>query len=516
MRLSTHLYRKIHKFVAPVVLGLLLPSTSVCFAQTQGSGQSSEATARNNIREQLLNQATYSYSIADQQRTGSTNSIELARIEEILIDPRGQVLGCNGEVLEDYQGFRVGLFNIDPTDPTQSELGSPLNLTPTEVPDIVGNSIPEGISPNTRNINPYPLTNEANGEYSFLLNRNEGQLEPGRAYILVTDPPSDSRYHQRRIRLEILETQSLGGTDREQVRYRAVSLDGLPIGIEGETEVDQTVVIIEDGERVGLELLALQTVSTMCSPTQVEIVKTGDRANAAPGDIVLYRLSIRNISDVALDTLTVTDVLPLGFKFLEKGVTAGLNGQKVSLTATPRGQTITFSTDVALPSDQTLEIVYPAVLTPDAIRGEGINSASVTAERSDNNLEVRDGPALHRIRISPGILSDCGTILGRVFEDRNWDGEQQSGEPGIPHAVVIMDDGNKVTTDEKGLFSIKCVLPGHRTGALDLTVLPGYALAPNVKFIEQNSTSRLVRLAPGGLARMNFAVTPITAEEKKK
>jgi hypothetical protein len=47
---------------------------------------------------------------------------------------------------------------------------------------------------------------------------------------------------------------------------------------------------------------------------------------------------------------------------------------------------------------------------------------------------------------------------------------------------------------------------------LDLTSVPGYTFAPNQKIKERNSQSRLVRLAPGGLSRMNFAVMPVNVE----
>jgi hypothetical protein len=77
-----------------------------------------------------------------------------------------------------------------------------------------------------------------------------------------------------------------------------------------------------------------------------------------------------------------------------------------------------------------------------------------------------------------------------------------------------MDDGNRITTDANGLFSLVNVIAGHRTATLDLSSLPGYSLAPNIKFIEGNSQSRLVRLEPGGMARMNFAVTPAYGEQQ--
>jgi hypothetical protein len=74
--------------------------------------------------------------------------------------------------------------------------------------------------------------------------------------------------------------------------------------------------------------------------------------------------------------------------------------------------------------------------------------------------------------------------------------------------VVYLEDGNRITTDENGLFSVKCVLPGSHTGVLDPLSIPGYRLAPNKYFIERNSVSRLVRLSPGGMVRMNFGVMP--------
>ncbi|MEM7525674.1 MAG: hypothetical protein AAF360_18325, partial [Pseudomonadota bacterium] len=66
-----------------------------------------------------------------------------------------------------------------------------------------------------------------------------------------------------------------------------------------------------------------------------------------------------------------------------------------------------------------------------------------------------------------------------------------------------------------GLFSVACMLPGTRSGVLDFTSLPGYALAPNLYFKERNSQSRIVNIAPGGMVRMNFGVTPTFQEESQ-
>jgi uncharacterized repeat protein (TIGR01451 family) len=252
----------------------------------------------------------------------------------------------------------------------------------------------------------------------------------------------------------------------------------------------------------------------------LEIIKTGDRSAAEPGDTVLYRLQIKNTGTINAQNIIVTDTLPIGLKFLPNSFRAGITrgGTLTPITiATPtvNGRVITFNyAGPLLPQNESLTLVYGALLSPDALRGSGRNLA--VAEGLDPTLgRYVSNTASHRLQIRSGILSDCGTIIGRVFVDKNFDGEQQPGEPGVPNAVIYMDDGNRITTDANGLYSLAYVISGSRTGTLDLTSLPGYTLAPNLYRIEANSPSRMVNLSPGGMARMNFAVTPTFGEGRR-
>lgn len=240
----------------------------------------------------------------------------------------------------------------------------------------------------------------------------------------------------------------------------------------------------------------------------LQLVKTADRAAAEPGDTVIYRLALTNTGEVPANQITITDTPPLGVRFLPESLqgalTTGSTTTPVSLPpAVTADRQITFTYPRLAPGE-TLTIIYASVVTPDAVRGDGRN----VARESRSNL------AAFQLRIRQGILSDCATIVGRVFVDKNFDGQQQPGEPGVPNAVLFMDDGNRITTDANGLFSLVNVIAGNRTATLDLSSLPGYSLAPNIKFIEGNSQSRLVRLEPGGMARMNFAVTPAYGEQQ--
>jgi uncharacterized repeat protein (TIGR01451 family) len=270
--------------------------------------------------------------------------------------------------------------------------------------------------------------------------------------------------------------------------------------------------------------LASQTSSNQTTFTAIvgnaglELTKTGDRAAAEPGDTVLYRLLIKNTGTATINNLVVQDTLPLGLRLVPSSVqgflVTGTTTTPVSLSpATVSNRDITFRFPGSFASQQLLTLVYAAVVTPDALRGTGRNLA-VAIGRTPGR-EIRSNPSSHLLRIRSGILSDCGTLIGRVFADKNFDGEQQPGEPGIPNAVVFMDDGNRITTDTNGLFSLANVISGYRTGVLDLSSVPGYDLAPNRYRLESNSRSRLVRLEPGGLARMNFAVAP-TSEKRQR
>lgn len=234
----------------------------------------------------------------------------------------------------------------------------------------------------------------------------------------------------------------------------------------------------------------------------LRILKSADRQAAEPGDVVVYRLLVENTGTVAATNVVVADQLPLGLSYVENSVQASPIAP-VSVSAAGRTLELTFA---SLPPQQPLTIAYAALLTPDAIRGTGRNVAQAGAAGLQT---VSDA---YQLTIRPGILSDCGTIIGRVFVDKNFDGEQQPGEPGVPNAVLFLDNGNRVLTDPDGLFSVQNVISGNRVGTLDLSSLPGYTLAPNLYRISDNSQSRLVRLSPGGLARMNFAVTPTFGE----
>jgi uncharacterized repeat protein (TIGR01451 family) len=440
------------------------------------------------------NQAQYEYELINSSTkvkskiNGRTRTVTVTVDgKDGLIDPIGSITGCNGQVLPSYAGYSVILFNtvdrINPTSIAALDRTTPLN----------------GIEPNITNLNPFSLTGSTDGRYNFLFNST--QTIVGKSYILVVKIPENSTYGERRVIIDIT------GFDGTILSYQATSLDGKPLSTT-ESNVKRASINIADAARIGLVGVGV------CESQPAKIVKTADRATAEPGDTVVYRITLSNNSDIDIPNPVVEDTLPLGMSLRPESIRASLGTTNISgINLSQVGSKASFKFSApgfTIPARKVVNLVYAVTLDADAIRGTGQNSAVF----GDSTGKIIDGPATHLLSIRQGLIRDTGTLLGRVFVDKNFDGQQQPNEPGIPNAVIFMDDGNRITTDANGLFSVQAAVAGYRTGTLDFSSLPGYSLAPNLYFKERNSPSRLVKLAPGGIVRMNFGVTPTAREVK--
>jgi uncharacterized repeat protein (TIGR01451 family) len=442
---------------------------------------------------EIKNQAQYEYDIVGIKNStikGSTGLVNITGLNNDLVDPFGRVTGCNGQSLPSYFGYTVFLFNtvdrINPTSIVALDRVDPLN----------------GIDPNRTNLNPYPLNDSKDGKYNFLF--NQSQIIVGRSYILVVKVPENSTYGERRVLIDVTSS------DGKKFGYTATSLDGRALSTTASSILRRDPISIDDAAITGLVKVGI------CETQPAKIVKTADRATAEPGDTVVYRITLSNNSDTDIPNPIVEDTLPLGMALRTNSIRANLGDvvltNNVAITQVGQKATFKFSAPgFSLPARKVVNLAYAVTLDADAIRGTGRNSAVF----QDSTGKLIYGPATHSLGIRQSLIRDTGTLIGRVFVDKNFDGQQQPNEPGIPNAVIFMDDGNRITTDANGLFSVQAAVAGYRTGTLDLGSLPGYSLAPNLQFKERNSPSRLVKLAPGGIIRMNFGVTPTAREVKK-
>ncbi len=237
----------------------------------------------------------------------------------------------------------------------------------------------------------------------------------------------------------------------------------------------------------------------------LQLQKRADRAEAVIGDVVTYTVELRNPTSRAVINVHVDDQTPPDFKYL-KG-TASLNGAR---TADPAGSgplTFDLGTLPAFADGNGNAQVDPgepgyAVLRYQLVVGSGAAPAfyrnlAVARDACPACLLSNAGEAGVRVRVDE--MFGLGTIIGRVFDDRNRDGRQSRDEAGVASARVALDDGTFATTDEHGLYHFSAVRPGDRGVKIDLQSVPGVAQATT-------NEMQLVTVTPGLLAKANFGV----------
>jgi uncharacterized repeat protein (TIGR01451 family) len=240
------------------------------------------------------------------------------------------------------------------------------------------------------------------------------------------------------------------------------------------------------------------------------IAKAANKTVVAIGDLLGYSLKLTNEGAAPVGAMTISDVMPHGVQYVPGS--SLLAGQKLADPEARAGRTLEWSVP-NLAQGKSLEIAYRAVVGPDGPRGDGINRA--TASGVSLGTRVVSNLASVKVRITSGLLTENGTILGRVFIDCDGNRIQNQGrgrrglepdEPGIPNVALYLEDGTRVITDAMGKFSILSVPPGLHVLRIDETSLPnGFVLAPLSNRFMGDGASQFVDMQPGGLFQADFA-----------
>lgn len=240
-------------------------------------------------------------------------------------------------------------------------------------------------------------------------------------------------------------------------------------------------------------------------PGTLSITKTASKSAAAIGDLVAYTLAITNNGQAPVTGLVVTDVMPRGVELLPGS--CRLDGK--ALPDPDQSGTRTFTWKIGdLAPTGVVEITYRAVVGPDSLKGDGINTG--IAAGTCFGKRVASNRASVHLKLTGGVFTEKGTILGKVFLDRDGNRVQaaaDSPEPGIPQVVLYLEDGTRVITDKNGKYSLLGVAPGNHVLRVDEATVPaGLRLVPlSGRFLGEGS-SQFVDMKPGGLCQADFAL----------
>ncbi|MDQ2823205.1 MAG: hypothetical protein M3Y65_22955 [Pseudomonadota bacterium] len=243
------------------------------------------------------------------------------------------------------------------------------------------------------------------------------------------------------------------------------------------------------------------------TPGLIYIEKLASRATAEVGDFVDYTVKVHNAVEMALTGVSVDDNLPAGFS-LAPG-TVRVDGVKVPDPTGARGPGLRFDVGT-VPATGSVTLQYRARIGAGALQGDGINRASAT---STAPLILSSVEAAARVKVTPGVFSAKGYIVGQVYADCDANGLRDATEPGIPGVRIYLEDGSFSITDADGRYSFADLRARTHIAKLDTITLPqGAALAILDLRNSGDAGSRFVDLKNGELAKADFAVSTCNPE----
>ena len=232
-------------------------------------------------------------------------------------------------------------------------------------------------------------------------------------------------------------------------------------------------------------------------PSAVRITKQAVLRQIKRGERAPYVIKVENNSSSNAGPVNVIDTMPSGFRFVEDSAT--LDGVKI--TPTVVGRRITFE-NLKLGPNSSIEIRLNLLALSTAGPGKHVNTASVT-DMAGQKI-AKDAYATVEIVAEP--VFDCGDIVGTVFDDKNRNGYQDQGEPGLPGVRVASVNGWLVTTDQYGRFHVACAdLPDQRIGSNFIMKLDTRTLPTGYRVTTENP--RVVRLTAGKMSKLNFGAS---------
>lgn len=235
--------------------------------------------------------------------------------------------------------------------------------------------------------------------------------------------------------------------------------------------------------------------------TALVVTKTSTKRTANVGDIVPYQITVQNTENVQRADVDVVDILPAGMRYIEGS--SFVNGVAQEPESDNAGRELVWR-DQIIPGGGSVSYSLSMVIGAGVSTGEKVNTGVAENGATGDPISNR-GTAV--VQITPSSVFDCSELIGKVFEDGNYNGYQDEGEPGVPGARLATVNGQLITTDEHGRYHIACAaVPNSRIGSNYVLKLDPRSLPLGWDVTTGNPRS--IRLTRGKFGELNFGVAP--------
>ncbi|MDH3374294.1 MAG: OmpA family protein, partial [Gammaproteobacteria bacterium] len=227
--------------------------------------------------------------------------------------------------------------------------------------------------------------------------------------------------------------------------------------------------------------------------------KTVGSTTASPGDFVQYTLRIENTSAVVQTQITVTDLLPVGFR-LVPGSTYVDDIAAPEPIVGPDGHALRFDVGDLDPGDS-VSVRYVTEVT---VGAAGRTATNIAYANSTSGVQSNEASAT--LQLVEELFTSKAIIAGRAILD-SCDDEVSNDLEGVGGLRIYMDDGRYAITDEGGRFHFEGLDPGTHVVQLDTDTIPEHLelidCQTNSRFAGRDY-SQFVDLRAGSLWRTDF------------
>lgn len=228
------------------------------------------------------------------------------------------------------------------------------------------------------------------------------------------------------------------------------------------------------------------------------MTKTTPKVNVVRGEMVPYVLTARNTLGVDVQDVAIEDQIPAGFKYVKGSSQVGGIPQEPKVN----GRRLVWP-------GQTVKATEPLVIKMLLVVGTGvgyneyINQTWAMNEVANSRIS---NLATATVRVVADPTFECSDLIGTVYDDKNRNGYQDKGEPGLPGVRVATPKGWLVTTDNHGRYHIACAdVPNEMRGSNFIVKVDERTLPSGYRVVTENP--RVVRLSQGRLVKANFGAS---------
>jgi len=185
----------------------------------------------------------------------------------------------------------------------------------------------------------------------------------------------------------------------------------------------------------------------------VSVTKTTPLLNINRGQLVPYVITVSNSFGADLQDVNIVDRFPPGFRYVE----GSARFDDVKTEPTVVGRELIWS-DLLLTTDGRHTIKLLLAAGAGITEGEFVNRAQAVNALTGGQMSEE---ATATVRLVPDPTFDCTDVSGKVFDDANRNGYQDTEEAGLAGVRLVTARGLAATTDNHGRYHITCAIVPH-------------------------------------------------------